>query len=183
MRSILYWGFLVLAAILLAYLSPFNLAPISFLAGALLVLGGYFLFLSYRRRRSGSWEHSIYQFRFVGSVLLYVMVFWTTIGLFTNVKEQREFLASYEPYVQEGRQKGYTFYYLDHAGFYERIDSPELNALIAEKRPERVRMMLELVSDFGKLRAYTVRSVESIPVTMAWTDGNPPWEALRRPKP
>jgi hypothetical protein len=55
-----------------------------------------------------------------------------------------------------------------------------LNKLLEEKRPERVRMKLELVRDFGRLRAYTVRSVESIPVDKEWTPGNPPWEALRR---
>ena len=175
----------MLAAVLLAYLSPFSLAPIIFLGGAFLLLGGYLSFLSWRRRRSGTWEHNAYQVRFVGSIVLYVMVYWTTVGLFTNVKEQREFLARYEPYLQEGRQQGYTFHYLDYPGSYERIDSPELNTLIAEKRPERVHMVLEVVKDFGTLRAYTVRSVESISVTMDWasTDGMPPWEALRQPKP
>jgi hypothetical protein len=181
MRSILYWSFLILAAILLAYVSPFNLSPIIFLVGALLIAAGYFLFLSYRRYRSGAWEHRTHQIRFVGSILLYVMVYWTTVGLFSNVKEQREFWARYEPYVQGGNQHGYTFFYLDHAGNYERIDSPELNKLILEKNPLRVLMVLEVVKDFGRLRGYSVRSIESIPVDKAWTDGNPPWEALRQP--
>ena len=181
MRSILYWSFLILAAILLAYVSPFNLSPIIFLGGALLMVAGYFLFLSYRRRQSGVWEHSTHQIRFVGSILVYVMVYWTTVGLFSNVKEQREFWARYEPYIQGGSQHGYTFFYLDHAGSYERIDSPELNKLILEKSPERVRMVLEVVKDFGRLRGYTVRRVESIPVDQAWLDGNPPWDTLRQP--
>jgi len=181
MRRILYWSSLILAAVLLAYISPFNLTPIIFLGGAFVLAGGYFSFLSHRRRRSGVWEHSTHQFRFVGSLMLYIMVYWTTVGLFTNKKEQREFLARYEPYIQEGRQHGFTFYYLDYSGSYERIDSPELNKLIAEKNPERVRIVLEVVKDFGKLRAYSVRSVESITVDKAWTDGNPPWAALREP--
>jgi hypothetical protein len=96
------------------------------------------------------------------------------------VKEQREFLARYEPYFHQGIAEGFTFYYLDHPGAYERIDSAELNKLLIEKHPERVRMVLEIVKDFGRLRAYTVRSVESIPVDQAWSPGNPPWEALRR---
>lgn len=179
MRSILYWSFLILAAILLARLSPFNLAPIFFLGGVLLLAIGYFTFLSYRRRSGGS-EHGAFQGRIIGTILVYVMVYWTTVGLFTNVKEQRQFLARYEPYMQGGQQHGYTFYYSDYSGSYERINSPELNKLIAERNPERVRMVLEVVKDFGKLRAYTVRSVESISVTMDWTDGNPPWEALRQ---
>ena len=180
MRSILYWSALILAAILLAWISPFNLTPIVFLGGALLLAIVYFLFRSYRRRHSATQEHGRFQTRFVGSIMVYVMIFWTTVGLFTNVKQKREFLATYEPYVQGGQQHGYTFYYVDYAGAYERINSPELNKLIAEKNPERVRMVLEVVKDFGKLRAYTVRSVESISVTMDWTDGNPPWEALRQ---
>jgi hypothetical protein len=181
MQSILYWSILIIAAILLAYISPFNLSPVIFMGGALLMVAGYFLFLSYRRARSGIWEHPTHQIRLVGSILVYVMVFWTTVGLFSNVKQQIEFWASYEPYIQGGTQHGYTFLYLDHAGSYERIDSPELNKLILEKNPQRVRMVLEVVKDFGRLRGYTVRSVESIPVDKGWTDGNPPWEALRRP--
>ena len=180
MRSILYWSFLILAAILLAYVSPFNLSPITFLLGAMLIAGAYFVFLSYRRQQSGVWEHSAYQTKFVGSILCYVMLYWTTVGLFSNVKEQREFWARYEPYFEGGSQHGYTFFYLDHAGSYERIDSPELNKLILDKNPGRVRIVLEVVKDFGRLRAYTVRSVESIPVDKAWTDGSPPWDALRQ---
>jgi hypothetical protein len=181
MRSILYWSFLMLATILLAYLSPFSFGPVLFLFVALVYIAGYFVFLLYRRVRSGVWDHKTYQSRFVSSVLLYVMTFWTTSGLFTNVKEQKEFLARYEPYSEGGSQHGYTFYYLDYEGSYERIDSPELNQLIADKNPGRVHMVLEIVRDFGRLRAYTVRSVESIPVDTAWTDGNPPWAALRKP--
>ena len=181
MRSILYWSLLILAALLLAYVSPFSLVPLIFLMGAAVVIFGYFLLLSYRRSRTGAWEYRAHQIRIIGSVLVYVMVFWTTEGLFTNVKDQREFLARYEPYIEQGSQHGFTFYYLDYAGSYERIDSAELNKFIAEKNPGRVHMILEIVKDFGKLRAYTVRSVESIPVDRAWTDGNPPWVALRQP--
>jgi hypothetical protein len=180
MRSILYWSLLVLAAIVLAYLSPFNLTPIVFLAGAALFAAGYFLFRLFGRGRQSGTQHGGYQVRFIGSILIYVVVYWTTIGLFSNVKEKREFLARYEPFVQDGIQRGYTFFYLDYAGSYERIDSPELNKLIVEKSPDRVRMVLEVVRDFGRLRGYTVRSVESIPVDKAWTEGNPPWEALRK---
>ena len=169
-----------MAAILLAYISPFNLTPIIFLGGAFSWPGAGDFF-PIAAAVPGVWEHSTHQFRFVGSLMLYVMVYWTTVGLFTNVKEQREFLARYEPYIQEGRQHGFNFYYLDYAGSYERIDSPELNKLIAENNPERVRIVLEVVKDFGKLRAYSVRSVESITVDKAWTDGNPPWAALREP--
>ena len=180
MRSILYWSFLIFTAILLAYLSPFDIAPVVFLAGAVLFAGGYFVLSSLRRGQPDPAQHSQNQIRFIGSILIYVMVFWTTTGLFSNVKEQRAFPARYEPYVEAGVQRGYTFYYLEHPGSYERIDSPELNKLILEKSPQEVRMVLELVKDFGKLRAYTVRSVESVSVDKDWASGSPPWEALRQ---
>ena len=180
MQSILYWSVLIIGAIALAYISPFNVAPILFLAGGVFFGLWYYVFLVIRRRRSSVTDIVGNQTRFVGTVLVYVMAFWTTTGLFSNVKEQREFLARYEPYVEDGRQQGYTFFYLDYAGSYERIDSVELNKLISEKSPDRVRMVLEVVKDFGRLRGYTVRSVESIPVDKAWIGGSPPWEALRQ---
>lgn len=179
MRSILYWSFLILISILLAYVTPFGLYHLVFLAGGLILVVSYLAFLSRRRRASATWEHSRYRMPFFGAVLVWIVVYWTTIGLFSNAKEFREFRARYEPYVQQGKPEGYTFYYLDYAGCYERIDSPELNKLIEEKRPEQVRMVLEIVRDFGRLRAYTVRSVESIAVDKAWVPGNPPWAALR----
>jgi hypothetical protein len=181
MQSILYWSFLILFSILAAYAGPFALFPLTFLAGAAILVAGYLTYLAWRRRRSGLWEHRRHQSRFTGSAVLYVMIYWTTIVLFTNVKEQREFVARYEPYVQDGVQHGYTFYYVDYEGSYERIDSPKLNEFLAEKRPQQVRMVLEIVRDFGKLRAYSVRSVESIPVVEDWTEGRPPWDALRAP--
>jgi hypothetical protein len=92
-----------------------------FLAGGLLVglWFGIFVLLGRRRGASGN------QTRLVGSILVYVMIFWTTTGLFSNVKQRREFWARYEPYVQGGSQQGYTFFYLDYEGRYERIDSPD----------------------------------------------------------
>lgn len=179
MRSILYWSGLIFAAILLAYLTPFSLVPVAFVGAAILFALGYTLFLGYRRRRSGIWEHGKYKVAFIGSIIVFVMTFWTTVGLFSNVKEQREFLTRYEPYVDAGAMRGYTFYYLDFPGKYERIDAPELNQFLTEHRPDRVRMVLEVVRDFGRLRAYSVKSVESIPVDKFWTEGDPPWEALR----
>ena len=181
MRNILYWSFLILIAIALAYETPFGLYHLVFLAGGLIIFAGYYAYLSRRRRASGVWEHDRNRGTVFGVLLVWVVVYWTTIGLFSNAKELREFRARYEPYLHEGKPEGYVFYYLDHEGCYERINSPELNALIAEKRPEQVRMVLEIVKDFGRLRAYTVRSVESIAVDKAWVAGagKPPWDALR----
>jgi hypothetical protein len=171
MRNILYWSFLILLAILLAYASPFGLYHVLFLAGA----GVAFLLWRFTRA-----HHSKVQL--LGTMFVYVAVYWTTIGLFSNVKVQREFLARYEPYLHQGSAEGFTFQYVDYPQSYERIDSPELNKLLAEKHPQQVRMIVETVWDFGRLRAYTVRSVEGIPVDQEWTSGNPPWEALRQRK-
>jgi hypothetical protein len=182
MQSTLYWSFLILASILLAYISPFNLVPLVFLGGGV-ILGVAYLPYSYfqKKRGSGPADSGRRTIHVIGSVMVYVMVYWTTIGLFTNVKEQREFMARYEPYVRDGTPQGYTFHYVGHEGSYERIDSPELNALLADRRPERVRLLLEVVRDFGRLRGYSVLRVESIPVDKFWAEGNPPWETLRAP--
>jgi hypothetical protein len=117
----------------------------------------------------------------VGSIFVYVIVFWTTNGVFTNVKEDREFWARYEPYVADGVQHGYTFHYLDYANSYERVDSPDLNRYLEERKPEKVKLVLEIVKDFGKFRSYSVKSVETIHVNTTWTPGEPPWPALRTP--
>jgi len=180
MASILYWSTFILVVVLLAYASPFHLAPLAFLLGGVVLGLGYLGFLSWRKRRSGVWEHSTHQFRFVGSLFVYVILFWTTNGVFTNVKEDREFWARYEPYVTEGTQHGYVFRYLDYANSYERVDSPDLNRYLEENKPEKVKLVLEIVRDFGKFRSYSVKSVETIHVNTAWTPGEPPWPALRQ---
>jgi hypothetical protein len=180
MLNTLYWTLLTIGVVLLAYSSRFATAPLVFVAGGAALGFGYWAFLSRRRRASGFWEHPKYQSRFVGSVFIYIVVFWTTMGLFGNVKEQREFLARYEPYIVDGNPHGYTFHYVDYAGSYERIDSPQLDAYLREKKPPTVRLALELVRDFGRLRAYSVKSVDSIAVNKEWSpDGMPPWDALR----
>jgi hypothetical protein len=179
MLSIFYWSVLILVVILLVYASLFSVVPFAFLLGGAVLGFGYLAFLYWRRRRSGVWEHSTYQFRFVGSVFVFVILFWTTAGVFMNVKQEKEFWARYEPYVTNGVQKGYTFYYLDYANTYERVDSPDLNRYLQEKKPEKVKLVLEIVKDFGKLRAYSVKSVETIHVNTTWAGGEPPWPALR----
>jgi hypothetical protein len=179
MSGTLYWSILVLVVMLLASVSLFYIAPFAFLFGGAVLGLGYLAFLKWRKSRSGQWEHSIHQYRFVGTIIIYVMVFWTTSGIFTNKKREKEFWARYEPYVTNGVQHGYTFHYIDHANSYERVDSPEVNRYIEEKKPEKVKLVLEVVRDFGKLRAYSVKRVESINVNSTWTGGEPPWPALR----
>ncbi len=179
MPAIFYWTILILVVLLLAYASLFNLAPFVFLLGGAVLGLGYLAFLGRRKRRSGVWEHGKYQYRFVGSVFVYVILFWTTSGIFTNVKTEQEFWARYEPYMRDGEQHGYTFHYLDYANCYENVDSPDLNRYIEEKKPEKVKLVLEVVKDFGTLRAYSVKSVETIPVNAAWIGGEPPWPVLR----
>src|SRR4030095_12429973 len=129
MRDILYWSFLILFSVLLAFVSPFGLYPLVLLAGGIVLCAAYRWCFSRDRRTN---------VRLFGSVFLYVAIYWTTAGFFSNVKEQREFLARYEPYSPSGNPQGYTFYYLDYEESYERVNSPELNKLLAEKHPDRV---------------------------------------------
>jgi hypothetical protein len=164
---------------LLAYGSLFYIAPFAFLFGGAVICLGYLAFLKWRQGRSGQWEHTTHQSRFVGTIVVYVMVFWTTSGIFTGVKQEKNFWARYEPYVTNSVQQGYTFYYLDHANSFERVDSSELNRYLEEKKPEKVKLVLEIVKDFGKLRAYTLKRVDSINVSRSWTGGEPPWPVLR----
>ena len=177
----LYWVAVVGVTLLLAYLSPFYLSPYAFILGGVFFGCGYFAFLSYRQKRSGVWEHPTYQYRFFGTVFLYVAIFWTVLGIYTNVKVQREFMTRYEAYVSNGAPRGYTLYYVDYPGTHERVDSPALNTYLGEKKPENVRLVLEVVSDFGKLRSYSILTADGIPVSGGWIreDSAPPWPALR----
>jgi hypothetical protein len=180
--ALIYWVLLVLVIALLAYASLFSLFPFVFLAGGVLIGLMYSGFLTLRYRKSGNWEHSKFQFRFHGVLFTYIVVFWTVVGIFTNVKEQRQFWARYEPYVSaDGNRRGFTFHYLDYPGAWERVDSAELTRYLDETQPERVRLIIETTRDFGKLRAYAVQGVEGFSVNEAWSGGNPPWDELRRP--
>jgi hypothetical protein len=181
MVNIVYWVFISLLILALAYTSLFSSIPLAFLAGGGILSLIYLGFLLHRRRQSGEWEHGKYQFRFAGTVFVYIALFWTTVGLFSNVKEQRVFFARYEPYIRDGVQHGYTFHYIDHPGAYENIDSAYLNRYLEENKPDRVRLVLETVKDFGRLRSYSVRGVETISVNEGWIGGTPPWDALRQP--
>jgi hypothetical protein len=180
--TVFYWILFIAVVLLMASASAFSVMPLVFLAGGAVLGLGYLSFLAYRKLRSGLWEHSTYKLRFGSAVFLYFVLYWTTVGVFTNVKETREFWVRSEPYLTEGKQRGYTFYYLDYKNAYERIDSPKLNRYIEEKNPEKMKLVLEIVKDFGKLRAYSVHTVEAIPVNNTWIDGKPPWEVLRGPK-
>jgi hypothetical protein len=183
--SKLYWPAFSALLLLVIFVSmiAFNFTPIAFLIGAAVLGFGYLGFLFYRKRKSGRWEHSNYEGRVVGSVFLYVALFWTAAGILLNQRTPLEAWARYEPYVTDGVQHGYTFYYLDYANAYERVDSPTLNEYIEEKKPEKVQLLLEVVKDFGKFRSYSVQAVDSIPVNnkayRGWTGGEPPWPALR----
>ena len=179
--TVFYWVLFLAIVLLLAYASIFSIMPFVFMLGGALLGLGYLSFLVVRKRKSGVWEHRRYQPRFVGSIFLFFVIYWTIVAVFSNVKEQREFWARYEPYLTDGQQHGYTFYYLDYANAYERIDSPTLNRHLENSKPEKVKIVLEIVKDFGRLRAYSVRSVEAIAVNKTWTSGEPPWPALREP--
>jgi hypothetical protein len=178
----LYLTAVIAVSILLAYVSPFYLSPYVFLLGGAAFGGGYYVFLSYRRNKSGVWEHSTRQYRFFGTLFVYIATFWTIQGIYTNHKEQRAFWVRYEPYISNGAPHGYTLYYLDYPGTHEHVDSPALNSYIADKKPEKVKLVLEVVSDFGKLRSYSILTVDNVPVSGGWIpeESAPPWPALRK---
>jgi hypothetical protein len=181
-RAFIYWFFLALLVALLAYASLFSFIPAVFLSGGIAAGFAYLGFLAWRYRRDRVWEHSRYQFRFYAALFTYVFVFWTVIGIFTNVREQRRFWARYEPYAAaDGRPLGYTFYYLDHPEAWERVNSADLNRHLEQTKPERVLMIIETTKDFGRLRGYSVQAVEGFAVNAAWSAGSPPWDELRRP--
>ena len=151
-----------------------------FLAGGLALVGGYVAFLALRYRRLKEWQHGRFQFRFSVAMFVYIVLFWTVIGLFTDVRSELEFAARHEPYfAADGLQHGYTFLYVDHPGSYERVNSAALNDYIRRVRPERVQLKLETIKDFGKLRAYSVEQVDGIRVNVGWIGGQPPWTQLR----
>jgi hypothetical protein len=180
MRSFIYWFLLAALVALLAFASLYSIVPLAFLAGGIAIALIYVAVLGKRYRETGRWDHDQFQFRLHSVIFTYVVVFWTFIGLFTNNKTHREFYARYEPYIaSDGRQTGYVFHYLDHPESYERVNSPDLNRYLEEKRPERVRMVLETVRDFGRLRSYSVAEIDGIAVNADWTAGMPPWEELR----
>ena len=180
MRAFIYWILLALIIALLAYLSFFSLIPFIFLAGGVAISLGYLGFLTTRYRQTRAWQHSAFRTRFFTALFTYIVVFWTVLGIFTNVREQRQFWARYEPYfADDGTRKGYTFHYLDYPGAWERVDSAQLNRYLETNHPDRVRVTLETTRDFGKLRGYAIQGVEGIAVNDAWSPGNPPWDILR----
>jgi hypothetical protein len=179
MSATIYWTVLVIGTVLLSYLSSFQLAPLVFLGGGAILGVGYLVLSARQRARNPQWNSGGYRTRFAGSIILYVALFWVTAQLGKS-REPMEFWASYEPYVENGKPRGYVFRYLDFKDSYERIDSPELNSYLREKAPERVKLVLEVVKDFGRLRSYSVQRVETFTVNSEWIDGMPPWAALRQ---
>jgi hypothetical protein len=179
-RSFIYWLLFALVVALVAYASLLSLTPLIFLFGGILLGLSYAAFLYVRYRSSGRWLHSRFQFRFYAALFTYIVLFWTTIGLLVDI-EQRVFWARYEPYLEGGTQMGFTFHYLDHPGAWERVNSPELNRYLEASRPERVRLIVEVRRDLGRLRDYSLRGVDGYAVSAGWSPGNPPWEELRNP--
>jgi len=175
-----YWSFLAFVIGLLVYASVFSLVPLLVLLGGIVTTLGYAAFLAIRFKRSGTWEHGRFRLRFHAILVLYIAAFWIVVSLFTNVREQHEFWARPErEAASDGRVRGYVLHYVDFPGSYERVNSTTLNRHLDDTRPSRVRMTIETTRDLGRLRAYSVESVDGIRVNDAWSGGSPPWDEIR----
>jgi hypothetical protein len=80
-----YWSFLIFVAGLLAYVSVISLVPFAFIAGGIAIALGFVMFLVVRFRRTGLWDFARLQARFVTTLLMYIAVFWTVVGLLTTL--------------------------------------------------------------------------------------------------
>ena len=180
MFAFLCWAFAAVIIGFLIYASLFSAVPLAFLIGGFLIACSYLGFLTVRYKRSRDWQHQRYKVRFGLTLLLYFIGFSAILSFFTSVENNLEFRARYEPYISaDGRQRGYTFWYLDYPSNYERINSEDLNRYLNVSQPGSVRMIIKTTKDFGKLRAYSVEEVDGIPVNAAWWTGQPPWQRLR----
>jgi hypothetical protein len=178
--AFLRWAFTALIIGFLIYASLFSAVPLILLLGGFLITVAYLGFLALRYKRSRDWQHQRYVARFVFALLLYFVCFLAIMSVFTSVESNLEFRARYEPYISsDGRQRGYTFWYIDYPTNYERINSEDLNRYLRFSQPGSVRLVIKTTKDFGKLRAYSVEEVDGIRVNAAWWTGQPPWQRLR----
>jgi hypothetical protein len=146
MRRILYWSSLILAAILLAYISPFNLTPIIFLGGASCSSG---FFISFIAAAVPVWGGTSVPFR--RQLNIYVWFIDDRRAIHQRERAKR-ILCGTSPTFRKAASMVLPFIWITQV--LRAIDSPELNKLIAEKTRERVLIVLEVVKDFGKLRLF-----------------------------
>ncbi len=117
-----------------------------------------------------------------GSQGVYLVLFWTVIGVFTSVDREVEFEATWRT---EGAftPRKLVFDYVGHPGCREIVRARDLEAKLAGREGETVRLTLGLTFDFGDLRGYHVQKVDGVVVNgrsdgEGWIGGNPPWDAL-----
>lgn len=160
----------------------FSLYPFFYLF-ALAGLGlAYLAWLAYRKRRMGEWQHRAYAFRFSLFVVGFTVLFWGAISLFTDVRLEHVFRASYESFGVNGdpQRVAYRFHYIDYPDSSETVYLDELRRYLESNRPAEVRLTLETIWDFGTMRTYSLEKVDDIRVNAGWSNGHPPWDVLRR---
>jgi hypothetical protein len=112
----------------------------------------------------------------------FTVLFWGIVGVFTDVRREHVFRARYEAFLvnNDPARVAYRFHYVDYPGASETVLLPELRRYLEASRPADVRLTLETVWDFGRMRAYSLEKVDEVRVNDGWSNGQPPWDALRR---
>ncbi len=163
-------------------LDVFSVYPFFFLGAVVLFAIAYLAFLGYRRVRTREWQHYRYSFRFYAVVVGFTVLFWATINVFTGIRREQVFRASYQSYRVNGdpQRVAYRFHYLDYPDCSETVYLDELRRYLESSKPSDVRLTLETTWDFGTMRGYSLEKVDEIRVNAGWSNGHPPWDALRR---
>jgi hypothetical protein len=160
----------------------FSVFPILFLAAVALLALAYLAFLGYRRARTGEWQHDRYRFPLALVIVGFTAVFWGAIAVFTDVRREHVFRARYEAFNVNGdpQRIAFRFRYIDCLECSETVYLDELRRYLESARPTEVRLTLETTWDFGRMRGYSLEKVDDIRVNAGWSNGHPPWEALRK---
>jgi hypothetical protein len=160
----------------------FSVYPVFWLAAMASSALAYLAFLAIKKRQTGEWRHAAYRFRFYSLLLVASVLFWGVTGLFTGVRREHVFRAQYEAFAVNGNPQriAYRLHYVDYPGCFETVYLDELRRYLESARPAEVQLTLETIWDFGTMSSYSLERVDNIRVNAGWSNGQPPWEALRR---
>ena len=158
-----------------------SIYPVIYMGAVAAFAIAYIAFLFAKSRKTGEWRHRQYGFRFYLATMLFTVLFWGALGLFTGVTQEHVFRARYEPFVVSDHPQypACRFHYVDHPNCSETVFLPELHQYLTTNKPAEVRLTLVTTWDFGDLRAYHLEKVDDIRVNEGWSNGQPPWDVLR----
>jgi hypothetical protein len=160
----------------------FSVYPFFYLFAIMAFVLAYVTWLACRKQRIGEWQHHVYAFRFYLLIVGFTVLFWCTIEIFTDVRREHVFRARYESFGVNGdpRRIAFRFHYIDYPDCSETVYLDELRRYLEERKPAVVLLTIETTRDFGNLRGYSLEKVDNIRVNKGWSNGHPPWDALRR---